>query len=197
MKLIVGLGNPGKEYDKTRHNIGFMMLDYFLKFQKNGNIEIWKPCLPAGRRGKMKEEFLEENIDGQKVLFIKPMEFMNRSGGAVSAIVHFYKIQPKDILVIHDDIDLPVGKIQLKLGGSSAGHNGLKDIIARLGTNEFRRLRIGIDRPKTGLVHKGGLPHKLMDVADYVLSSFKKEEKNIIDDKMNEIAKMIGDFLES
>ncbi|MFA6255619.1 MAG: aminoacyl-tRNA hydrolase [Candidatus Absconditabacterales bacterium] len=173
MKLIVGLGNPGQEYEKTRHNIGFATLDNFLQ---NGK---WKV-----EGGKRKGEWQETIINGQKVVFLKPMEFMNRSGGAVSAIANFYKIEPKNILVIHDDIDLPVGKIQLKLGGSSAGHNGLKDIIAKLGAQEFYRLRIGVDRP----VNQD-------QVADYVLSNFKKEEKDTIEDKMNEIEKLIQKFL--
>ena len=114
------------------------------------------------------------------------MEFMNRSWGAVATVANFYTIDPKDILVIHDDIDLPVGKIQLKRWWSSAGHNGLKDIIAKLGTNEFRRLRIGIDRP----LNKD-------EFADYVLHSFKTEEKNLIDDKAEEIEQYIKDFIAS
>lgn len=134
--------------------------------------------------GKWKGEWQETVIDGQKIVFLKPMEFMNRSWGAVWALANFYKIEPKDILVIHDDIDLPVWKIQLKLWGSSAGHNGLKDIIAKLATNEFWRLRIGVDRPANQ-----------QDVADYVLSTFKKEEKNLIDDKAGEIEEYIKKFV--
>ncbi|MCX6824629.1 MAG: aminoacyl-tRNA hydrolase [candidate division SR1 bacterium] len=174
MKLIVGLGNPGKEYEKTRHNIGFMIVDDFLKRK---NIE--------GRKyGKMRGDVLESSIDGQKVVFLRPMEFMNRSGGAVTMAAHFYKIEAKDILVIHDDIDFPMSKIQLKLGGSSGGHNGLKDIIAGLDTPNFRRLRIGINRPSNQ-----------DQVADYVLTPFKKEEKNTIDSKINDIEKLIEEFL--
>lgn len=134
--------------------------------------------------GKWKGEWQETVIEGQKIVFLKPMEFMNRSWGAVWALANFYKIEPKDILVIHDDIDLPVWKIQLKLWGSSAGHNGLKDIIAKLATNEFWRLRIGVDRPASQ-----------QDVADYVLSTFKKEEKNLIDDKAGEIEEYIKKFV--
>ncbi len=173
MKLIVWLGNPGKEYEKTRHNIGFITIDDFVKDGK------WKM-----ENGKWKGEWQETVIDGQKIVFLKPMEFMNRSWGAVWSLANFYKIEPKDILVIHDDIDLPVWKIQLKLWGSSAWHNGLKDIIVKLGTNEFRRLRIGVDRPANQ-----------QDVADYVLSNFKKEEKNLIDDKAGEIEEYIKKFV--
>lgn len=186
MKLIVGLWNPWKVYEKTRHNIGFIAVDNF--------IEPWIRDKEQGTRVKgqgkweykntRKWEIIEANIEGQKIVFLKPMEFMNRSWGAVGAIANFYKIEPTDILVIHDDIDLPVWKVQLKLWGSSAGHNGLKDIIAKLGTKEFRRLRIWVDRP----VHQD-------DVADYVLSSFKKEEKNLIDDKAGEIETCINNFI--
>ena len=174
MKLIVGLGNPWKEYETTRHNIGFMIVDNFLWDEK------WKI-----ETRKWKGESQETVIEDQKVFFLKPMEFMNRSWWAVGAVVNFYKIEPKDILVIHDDIDLPVGKIQLKLWGSSAGHNGLKDIIEKTWTKDFWRMRIGIDRPKNQ-----------NDVAEYVLSNFKKEEKELIDDKMSEIGRYIHDFLE-
>ena len=175
MKLIVWLGNPGKEYEKTRHNIGFMMIDDFVDKEKSGKREYKNPW---------KWEIVESNIKGQKVVFLKPMEFMNRSWWALSTVANFYKIDPKDILVIHDDIDLIVGKIQLKLWGSSAGHNWLKSIIEKLGTKDFRRLRIGVDRPANQ-----------DDVADYVLHPFKKEEKNLIDDKVNDIMNSIEEFL--
>ena len=167
MKLIVWLGNPGQEYEKTRHSIGFFLIDEMVPW-------IFK----------YDEKYKSELYKDQDVLFLKPMEFMNRSGWAVSAVAKFYKIQAKDILVIHDDINLPVGKVQLKLWWSSAGHNGLKDIIAKIGTNDFRRLRIGVDRP----VNQD-------DVADYVLSNFKKEEKKLIEDKMSDIEKYIEEFL--
>ncbi|MFA7298313.1 MAG: aminoacyl-tRNA hydrolase [Candidatus Absconditabacterales bacterium] len=175
MKLIVGLGNPGTEYAKTKHNIGFTILNDFVDREKLGTREY---------DNKRKGEIFESNINDQKIIFLKPMEYMNRSGGAVGALTHFYKIDPKDILIIHDDIDLPMSKIQLKLGGSSGGHNGLKDIIAVLDTPNFRRLRIGVSRPANQ-----------NDVADYVLTSFKKEEKNLIDNKINDIEKLIQEFL--
>lgn len=167
MKLIVWLGNPGQEYEKTRHSIGFFLVDEIV------------PGIC-----KYDERYKSELYKDQNVVYIKPMEFMNRSGWAVAAIAKFYKIEAKDILVIHDDIDLPVGKIQLKLGWSSAGHNGLKDIIEKIWTKDFWRLRIGVDRP----VHQD-------DVADYVLSWFKKEEKRLIEDKMNDIEELIQKFL--
>ncbi len=174
MKLIVWLGNPWVEYTKTRHNIGFMIVEDFVKY---GNMGTWK-------YGKMGGDLLEAVIEGQKIIFLKPMEYMNRSGWAVGQVANFYKIEPKDILVIHDDIDLPVGKIQLKLWWSSAGHNWLKSIIAVLDTPTFRRLRIGVDRP----AHQD-------NVADYVLWTFKKEEKESIESKMGEIEDQIKKFI--
>lgn len=176
MKLIVWLGNPGLEYEKTRHNIGFMIVDDFVEYEKIGK----------RKNGKMNSEIIESVIDDQKIIFLKPMQFMNRSWWAVGAIINFYKIEAKDILVIHDDIDLPVGKVQLKLWWSSAGHNWLKDIIAVLGTKDFWRLRIGVDRPLNQ-----------SHVAEYVLSAFKKEEKNIIDEKMDYIYEEIQKFSSS
>lgn len=175
MKLIVGLWNPGTEYAKTKHNIGFTILNDFVDREKLGTREY---------DNKRKWEIFESNINDQKIIFLKPMEYMNRSWWAVGALTHFYKIDPKDILIIHDDIDLPMSKIQLKLWWSSGGHNWLKDIIAVLDTPNFRRLRIGVSRPANQ-----------NDVADYVLTSFKKEEKNLIDNKINDIEKLIQEFL--
>lgn len=183
MKLIVGLWNPGKEYAKTRHSIGFTIVDDFVDREKLGKREY---------QNKWKWEMIESNIENlpngqasQKIVFLKPMEFMNRSWWAVSMVANFYKIEPKDILVVHDDIDLPVGKIQLKLWWSSAGHNGLKDIIEKIWTKDFRRLRIGVDRP----INQD-------QVADYVLHPFKKEEKNLIDDKTDDIEKYLLSFIQ-
>ncbi len=181
MKLIVGLWNPWAEYAKTRHNIWFMIVDDFVEY---GKMEGWKS-------GKMGGEILETVIDGQKVIFLKPMEFMNRSWWAVAAVANFYKIAPKDILVIHDEIDLPVGKIQMKLWWSSAGHNWLKSIIEKLWTKDpakdgagFYRLRIGVDRPADKA-----------QVVDYVLGTFSQAEKLALQDKFGEIFDSIHVFL--
>lgn len=152
MKLIVWLGNPWKQYEKTRHNIGFVVLDTL--------------------------------IEKKDVIFLKPQTFMNLSGEAVSKIANFYKITPENILIIHDEIDLPTGKIQLKLGWSSAGHNWLKSIIEKLWTKDFRRLRIGVDRPATK-----------EQVADYVLSNFTSEERKKITLQQEEIESLINEFL--
>lgn len=182
MKLIVGLWNPWAEYAKTRHNIWFMIVDDFVDREKLGKQEY---------KNTRKGEILESNIGGlpngqvnQKIVFLKPMEFMNRSWWAVSMMANFYKIEAKDILVIHDDIDLLVGKIQLKLWWSSAGHNWLKNIIEKLWTKDFWRLRIGVDRPTNQ-----------EDVADYVLHTFKKEEKESIESRWSEIEDQIKKFI--
>ena len=130
MKLIVGLGNPGKEYERTRHNIGFMVLDNYL-----GNVK-WST--------KFNGLYYETNIKGEKYIFLKPLSYMNLSGGVVSQYVKFFKIDPTDILVIQDDLDLLTGNYRIKINSSAGGHNGIKDIINALGTNSFARLKIAV-----------------------------------------------------
>ncbi|MCF7834657.1 aminoacyl-tRNA hydrolase [Candidatus Gracilibacteria bacterium] len=178
MKLIVGLGNPGGQYKNTRHNVGFLMID---KLQNADGKYLDDLFVYDNKFGG---EVVQTMFGDQKVIFVKPMEFMNRSGGAVSQISNFYKIDSKDILVMHDDIDLGVGTIKLKSGGGSAGHNGLKDIIEKLGNGDFARIRIGVDRPENSDY-----------VAEYVLSPFKKEEIENIESKFDDIEKIIEDFL--
>ena len=138
MKLVVGLGNKGREYENTRHNMGFMLVDRYLQYK---NIT-----------DKFKEKFnamyIETTINNEKVIFIKPMTYMNNSGIAVRSFVDFYKLNSEDVLVISDDLDLDLGKFRLRRNGSSGGHNGLKSIISHLGTNNFKRLRIGISNDK-------------------------------------------------
>lgn len=155
MKLIIGLGNPGKEYENTRHNIGFMVLDNYLK---SGT---WQK--------KYNALYTTEIINNEKVMFIKPTTFMNLSGNSVIEFVNFYKIEPQDILVIHDDLDLPFGKIRIKVSSSAGGHNGIKSIIERLGTNNFARLKIGISHNTNG------------DTKDFVLGKFSKEQQEKLD----------------
>ena len=155
MKLIVGLGNPGKEYQNTRHNIGFMTLDHF------ANTDNWKI--------KFSSLYTETIVNGEKILLIKPQTYMNLSGNALIEFVNFYKINLEDILVIHDDLDLPVGTYRLKINSSAGGHNGIKSIIERLGNNNFARLKIGISNNKD------------IDTKDYVLGKFTKEELEIFE----------------
>ena len=152
--LIVGLGNPGEEYDRTRHNAGFMVIDRLLE------------SFPAGRFEKRHtaESFVYAgSFKGKPLSLQKPLTFMNLSGKAVAPIARKLGLKPEEILVIHDDLDLPVGKMRLKCGGSDGGHNGLKSIIAELGSASFKRLRIGIGRPLPG------------QTVDYVLGKFEEE----------------------
>ena len=171
MKLVVGLGNKGREYENTRHNMGFMLVDRYLEYK---NIT-----------DKFKEKFnamyVETTINNEKVIFIKPTTYMNNSGIAVRAFLDFYKLNSEDILVISDDLDLDLGKFRLRRNGSSGGHNGLKSIISHLGTDNFKRLRIGISNDKD-------------DVINYVLSKFSKKELNEIDTMFDTIALVLDDY---
>ena len=171
MKLVVGLGNKGREYENTRHNMGFMLVDRYLQYK---NIT-----------DKFKEKFnamyIETTINNEKVIFIKPMTYMNNSGIAVRSFVDFYKLNSEDILVISDDLDLDLGKFRLRRNGSSGGHNGLKSIISHLGTDNFKRLRIGISNDKD-------------DVINYVLSKFSKKELNDIDTMFDTLVDVLDDY---
>ncbi len=158
MKLIAGLGNPGNEYEGTRHNIGFMVADALAE------------RLGASIRRKKFNAMVEEvHAEGTKLLLVKPQHYMNRSGHAVATAAGFYKLASTDVLVVTDDMALDVGRIRLRAKGSSGGHNGLKDIIARIGSDNFPRLRVGIGDSGQ------------MDAADYVLSRFSADEREIID----------------
>jgi PTH1 family peptidyl-tRNA hydrolase len=159
IKLIVGLGNPGPQYALTRHNIGFLFLN-FLPMIYDG--------FPAWQK-KFQGLCTKGIIENQEVIFLQPQTFMNLSGQSVAACCHFFKILPEDLLVIHDDSDLEFLKIRVKQGGGNAGHNGLKSIEQHLGNN-FWRLRIGVGRPAHG------------DLADYVLAAFSKAEQEEISD---------------
>lgn len=154
MKCIVGLGNPGRKYRKTRHNIGFMVIDELLKRQ-NWSLNKTK------FNGKYSIEFFNQD----KIVLLQPQTFMNLSGDSVKPLMDFYQIRPENLLVIYDDLDLPTGKIRLRETGGHGGHNGMRSIIQSLGTKSFNRIRIGIDRAEVG-----------MTVTDYVLSRFNKKE---------------------
>lgn len=169
MKMIVGLGNPGCDYNKTRHNIGFMIIDSYLK-----NAD-WKE--------KFMGLYCEKIIQGEKIIFLKPQTYMNLSGNSVSKFVNFFKINSNDILVIHDDLDLPFGKIRLKKSASSGGHNGIKSIIDSLGTDNFNRFKFGISS-----VEKN-------QTKDYVLGNFSKEEQKYIDDHVDHFKGIIDDYI--
>jgi len=163
IRLIVGLGNPGREYETTRHNVGFLWVDELARLQKlNFKSEAKFHGLTA--RGQ---------LHGHEVLLLKPQTFMNVSGRSVVALALFYKITPAEMLVVHDELDLPPGVARLKMGGGHGGHNGLKDIIAHLASKDFWRLRIGI-----------GHPGDRTEVADYVLNDPRREERELIDGAM-------------
>lgn len=168
MKLIFGLGNPGSEYANTRHNIGFIMLDDYIGEYK------WSK--------KFNGLYIEKNINGEKYVFVKPLSFMNLSGGVVSSFVNYYKVSYKDIIVIHDDLDLPVGKIRIKVNSSAGGHNGVKDIIKSLNTQEFMRIKVGISNNKN------------IDTKDYVLGNFSKSDLKVIKDIEKEVFEIIENF---
>ena len=172
MKLIVGLGNPGKEYDNTRHNVGFMFLDYYVS--KKGYDTNWK--------NKFNGKYLEVNTRGEKVIFLKPQSYMNLSGEVVRKFIDFYKIDISDILIISDDLDLLLGNFKLKCNGSSGGHNGLKNIEMHIGTQQYKRLKIGISKNKD------------YDTKDYVLSKFNKEELNTLNSSFDTLVNTINDY---
>lgn len=172
MKLIVGLGNPGKEYEKTRHNVGFMVLDYFAK-NHNENITT----------EKFNGLFTKMTYNNEVVILLKPLSYMNLSGEVVKSFVSYYKINIDDILIINDDLDMPMGKIKLKLKGSSGGHNGLKDIEKNLGTDSYKRLKIGISNDKK------------LDTKDYVLGKFNATEIETLEGILPTTNKIIEDFI--
>jgi PTH1 family peptidyl-tRNA hydrolase len=172
MKLIVGLVNHGKQYENTRHNIGFMVVDNYIL--REGISENWK--------SKFNGLYLETNIKGEKVIFVKPQSYMNLSGGVVSQFVNFYKINIDDILVISDDLDLLTGNYKLKSQGSCGGHNGLRDIERCLGTQAYKRLKVGISKDND------------IDTKDYVLGKISKDDMKIYEDLFTTFKTVIDDF---
>jgi len=156
VKLIVGLGNPGTKYAGTRHNVGFNVVD-----------EVARRCGATMSQEKFHGWFGQGTLADQKVLLLKPTTFMNRSGPAVVAAGRFYRLEPSDLLVISDDLSLPLGKLRVRGRGGAGGHNGLQDVVDRLGSNEFARLRVGIDPP-------------VGDPAGYVLTRFAPAEEPVV-----------------
>ena len=172
MKLIVGLGNPGKEYQNTRHNMGFNLIDSYLDYKKID--ENWS--------SKFDGKYLQTTIGREKVLFLKPQTYMNLSGDSVRKIVDYYQIDINDILVVSDDLDLLVGNFKLKMSGSCGGHNGLRDIENKLGTTDYKRLKIGISN------------NKELDTKDYVLGTFSKAEKDTLNQLYKELCPVVDDY---
>ena len=171
MHLVVGLGNPGKEYESTRHNIGYMFLDYITN---NRNFVLNK---------KFNALEYETNVNGEKVLFIKPLTFMNLSGECVIKYVNYYKIKIENVLVIQDDLDLEIGRYKLLFNHGDGGHNGIKNIILNLNSREFLRLKIGISKAN-------------IDTKEYVLGRFNKDESSIINKTFENLGSFIVDYMD-
>lgn len=167
MKCIIGLGNPGKKYENTRHNIGFTVID---TFSEQYGLQLTKRkfnCL-----------YETTHIESNQVLLVKPQTFMNLSGEGVKPLIDFYRIQPENIVVIYDDLDLPLGKIRLRTKGGHGGHNGIRSLIDHLGTKEFNRVRIGIGRPTDNT-----------PVVNYVLQTFRQEEQGDVQQVIDQTIK--------
>lgn len=168
IRLIVGLGNPGPEYEQTRHNAGFWLVD---------NLANSLPGARLQRETRFNALLAKTAIAGQELWLLEPQTYMNRSGQSVGALARFYKITPDQVLVVHDELDLMPGIVRLKKGGSSGGHNGLKDITAALGTQDYWRLRLGIGHPRTLSLQQ--------NVADFVLHRPRREDQELIEDAIN------------
>lgn len=159
MKMIVGLGNIGAKYAQTRHNVGFMVVD-----------EVARGLNADFQTSKFEAEVATAFHNGEKVMLVKPSTYMNDSGRAVGPLMSYYNVDPADLLVVHDDLDLPLGKVRLKQKGSAGGHNGIKSIIAHVGDQKFKRVKVGIDHPDK------------MSVVDYVLGKFTPAQQPLIKD---------------
>ncbi len=173
MKLIVGLGNPGRAYAGNRHNIGFICLRYFAR-QAGIHLDK-KVCLSRTGSGK---------VSGSKVVLARPQTFMNLSGRSVSRLVKKFSLNPGDLIIIHDDLDLPLGRIRIRQDGGSGGHKGISSIINELGSRDFIRIRVGIGRPITPFIGEA-------DIVNYVLSDFTPEERKIINEATPEVSEAI------
>lgn len=173
VKVIVGLGNPGKKYEPTKHNVGFWAVD---QLSDRWNVPFQKE--------KWHSQVAEGMVQGEKVILLKPLTYMNLSGEAVGAVVRFFQLEWEDLLVIYDDMDIPLGQLRLRQKGSAGGHNGIKSIIEHLGTKQFNRIKIGIDRPPAR-----------MSVVDHVLSPFSEDDHVLAADAAINAAKATESWL--
>ena len=172
MKLVVGLGNPGSEYKNTRHNIGFITVESYVKDKKNTKFI-----------KKFNGLYTKIYLNNEYFIILKPLSYMNLSGLVVKKYVDYFKINPNDILIIHDDLDMPVGRLKLKRGGSSGGHNGIKSIINELNNEDFNHLKIGIGNNKN------------IDTKDYVLGKFSDDENKVLAKLIDKSKNIIDDFI--
>lgn len=199
MKLIVGLGNPGEKYEKTRHNLGFVAVDRFMRDFESARDSVWET------KEKLKSKVVTldwqpKHGEMERVILALPQTYMNNSGMAVQLVASFYKVEPEDIWVVYDELDLPIGAMRVRLGGAAAGHKGVESIIDRLGTDKFWRFRLGIghEHPHSGKeMRETGKEHPISrqflgEVEDYVLSAFTQEESN----KVREVIKRSSDAMQ-
>lgn len=183
MKIIVGLGNFGEKYLKTRHNAGFLALDEFVKQLEENSISVkWK------EETKLQSIIAKVNFNDKNVLLVKPLTFMNLSGEAVSKVLNFYKETLENLITIFDDIDLPLGKIRVREKGSAGTHNGMRSIIQSLGTENFKRIRIGIES-------RGEIAPKEQDLTSFVLNNFTKPEFKLISESLKEAVEELKKLL--
>lgn len=172
--LVIGLGNPGLKYEKTRHNAGFIAVDYMAD------------KLGGSSRSKSKGEYFSTTISGKKVILLKPMTYMNLSGICVADFMKFYKMDSSKIIVISDDITLPIGRMRIRKKGSHGGHNGLRDISARIGTDDYVRIKVGV----------GEKPHPEMDLADWVTSKFTPKEFDELKEVSDKVYGAVSDIID-
>ena len=165
--MIVGLGNPGRQYEESKHNTGFRVVD---ELAKRWNVTLWQD--------KMDALVAQTTVNGEKIILVKPQTYMNESGRAVGPLMRWYKIDQPDVYVAYDDMDLAVGRLRIRKGGSAGGHNGLKSIIQHLGTDQFPRIKVGV----------GQKPHPDYDMADWVLSKFAGEDLKTITEAIRKAA---------
>ena len=184
MKIIVGLGNIGTKYTKTRHNAGFLALDEFTRQLETENVPYeWKEDT------KLKSIISKIEYKNTQILLVKPTTLMNLSGEAVSKILNFFKVALEDLIVIYDDIDLPLGTIRVREKGSAGTHNGMRSIIEQLGDEKFQRIRIGIES-------RGELTHKSIDLTDFVLGEFTSKEYTLIKDSLEKTSEELKKLIE-
>lgn len=171
MKLIIGLGNPGIKYEKTRHNFGWQVID---RLGEKLEINNWK------EEKQFKSKIALGNLNEEKIILVKPQTFMNDSGSAVQSIAHYYKVPPEKIMIIHDEIDLPLGEVKIQEDRGAAGHNGVQSVIDQLGAKNFVRTRLGI-----------GITEQTVPTERFVLQSFTEEEEKIVEETIEEATQLI------